>query len=298
MDSMIRLGIMGFVEGNGHPYSWSAICNGYDPVAMEQSGFPTISHYLAERKWPNDRLANVSVTHVWTQDAARSRHIARAALIENVVSKPEDMIGKIDGLLLARDDTENHPMFAAPFLQSGIPVYLDKAPALSVANFDRLFERELKAGIIFAGSTLRFAQEFQLTATDRSAIGPIRHISAVTPNTWDRYAIHVIEPALNLIGNVGEVVRGQNWSAKNVQSLDVEFEAGISAHFAAVGGALAPIAIRVFGERNWRDLVFKDAFSCFRAALAEFVGGIRDGASRLDIGFTRRVVDLIERGRS
>lgn len=294
---MIRLGIMGFVEGNGHPYSWSAICNGYDPVTMEQSGFPTIPRYLEERKWPNDRLADVSVTHVWTQDATRSRHIAQAALIENVVSKPEDMIGQIDGLLLARDDAENHLNFAVPFLQSGIPVYLDKAPALSVSGFDRLLDHQSKAGLIFAGSALRFAREFDLTDEDRSAIGPIRHVAAVTPNRWDRYAVHIVEPSLKLLGHVGRVMKGQRWSTKNSQSLDVEFETGISAHFEAFGDASAPIAIRVFGSKNWRDLVFKDSFSCFRSALAEFAGGIRDGASRLDIDFTRRVVDIIERGR-
>ena len=27
----IRLGIIGMTEGNGHPYSWSAIFNGYNP---------------------------------------------------------------------------------------------------------------------------------------------------------------------------------------------------------------------------------------------------------------------------
>lgn len=26
----IRLGMVGMTEGNGHPYSWSAIFNGYD----------------------------------------------------------------------------------------------------------------------------------------------------------------------------------------------------------------------------------------------------------------------------
>lgn len=295
---MIRLGVIGFLEGNGHPYSWSAICNGYDPVAMEGSGFPIISQYLAQRKWPTDRLADVSVTHVWTQDSARARHIAQAALIENVVSKPEDMIGKIDGLLLARDDAQSHLKFATPFLQAGIPVYLDKAPALSVADFERLFDYQSKPGLIFAGTALRFAQEFNMTAEDRDQIGSIRHIAAVTVNSWDRYAVHIIEPVLNVLGDVGRIVREQRWSAKNNQSLDVEFESGVSAHFEAVGEARGPIAIRVFGSKGWRDLVFKDAFSCFRSVLEEFAGGIRDGASRLDIDFMRRVVDLLERGRA
>jgi hypothetical protein len=30
----IRLGVIGMTEGNGHPYSWSAILNGYDRARM------------------------------------------------------------------------------------------------------------------------------------------------------------------------------------------------------------------------------------------------------------------------
>ena len=33
-DQEIRLAMLGMVDGNGHPYSWSAIFNGYDPEDM------------------------------------------------------------------------------------------------------------------------------------------------------------------------------------------------------------------------------------------------------------------------
>ena len=32
----LKLGVIGLSEGNGHPYSWSAIFNGYDSVEMEK----------------------------------------------------------------------------------------------------------------------------------------------------------------------------------------------------------------------------------------------------------------------
>ena len=40
--SDLRLGVLGLSEGNGHPYSWSAIFNGYDPQAMASCPFPDI----------------------------------------------------------------------------------------------------------------------------------------------------------------------------------------------------------------------------------------------------------------
>ena len=72
-------------DGNGHPYSWSAICNGYSPVEMAASGFPVIPEYLSKQTWPEARLPDVAVSHVWTQDPATSNKIARAALIPNIV---------------------------------------------------------------------------------------------------------------------------------------------------------------------------------------------------------------------
>ena len=44
-----KLGIIGISDGNGHPYSWSAIINGYEPAKMENCGFPVIPRYLAKK---------------------------------------------------------------------------------------------------------------------------------------------------------------------------------------------------------------------------------------------------------
>jgi hypothetical protein len=69
-------------------------------------------------------------------------------------------------------------------------------------------------------------------------------------------------------------------------------------HFAALGNAASPIALEVVGERSAQRLTFADSFSCFRAALAEFVAGVKEGRSRTDIALMRNVVELIERGRA
>jgi hypothetical protein len=293
-----RLGVIGLSEGNGHPYSWSAICNGYDAVAMEDCGFPSIPRYLEKQQWPQDRLHDATVTHVWAQTSVQAQHIAKAALIDTVVQRPEDMIGVIDGLLIARDDAENHLRFAGPFLEAGIPVYADKAPALTVAEYDCLCARQKRPGLLFSGTALNYARELSLDASARAAVGAIRHVFGVTPKKWDRYAVHVIEPALSILNDAGATIRAQSWAQDEAAGLDVVFENGAQAHFAALGNVSAPISLRVIGEKGWRDLVFSDSFTCFRAALGEFVAGIREGSSRSDIGFLRRVVDLLERGRS
>ena len=42
----LKIGIIGSSDGNGHPYSWSAIFNGYNKKIMEDCEFPAIPNYL------------------------------------------------------------------------------------------------------------------------------------------------------------------------------------------------------------------------------------------------------------
>jgi len=46
----LRLGILGFSEGNGHPFSFGAIVNGYDDAAFARVGWDGIHAYLRARK--------------------------------------------------------------------------------------------------------------------------------------------------------------------------------------------------------------------------------------------------------
>ena len=136
----LKLGVLGLSEGNGHPYSWSAIFNGYDPAAMESCGFPVIPRYLEQQAWPESRIRDAEVVSVWTQDRKLSERVAKAAKIPQVVSDPENMIGTVDAVLLARDDPENHLELAAPYLNAGLPVYIDKPIAVSMTSLSRLYE--------------------------------------------------------------------------------------------------------------------------------------------------------------
>ena len=42
----IRLAMLGMVDGNGHPYSWSAMFNGYDVNEMAKCPYAGIPDYL------------------------------------------------------------------------------------------------------------------------------------------------------------------------------------------------------------------------------------------------------------
>lgn len=294
----LRLGIIGKSPGNGHPYSWAAICNGYNPDAMADCGFPAIPAYLGKQTWPNDRLEGARVTHVWTQDEAESRKIARASQIETVVRTPMDMIGEIDALLLARDDAQNHYQLAEPFLRAGLPVYIDKPVALSEAEFDALNALQKHEGQIFSCSALRFAPELQLDADAAAQIGPIQLIQGATPKYWETYAIHLIDPLLTIVGHEVRPERlfGGPVGA-NGRMLALRWpERGPDVHLMATGSLPSPLQLRIIGETGEAVLAFHDSFTAFKTALAEFVASVNEGRSRLPADFNRRAVQIIEMG--
>lgn len=294
----IRLGVVGLSEGNGHPYSWAAICNGFSPEHMIACEFPVIPQYLAEQSWPDARIPGVEVTHIWTQDAELSRRVAKASLIAHVVSEPAAMLGQIDALLLARDDAENHLAFATPFLEAGIPIYIDKPIALSLDGLAALYRRQQYEGQIFTCSALRYAKELMLSEIERERIGHIRHLQATTPKSWEKYAVHIIEPVMQIIGSSVEISSAHARTfAETGRAVSLGFENGITADLAAFGNEVAtPLSIRVHGERGWHDLIFKDSFSAFKAALNEFVEGISTKTCRSPYEFNRQVVSIIESG--
>lgn len=293
----LHLGVIGLSPGNGHPYSWSAIFNGYDPDAMEACGFPVIPRYLEKQRFPEDGISSAQVTHVWTQDSNLSKQIAESTYIPNIVTHYTDLIDQVDGVLLARDDADSHLEFARPFLEAGLPVYIDKPLALSVAEAQRMIDLQRFPGQLFSCSALRYAQELRLTEAQVKKVGEIHCIHAHVPKDWDKYAIHIIEPSLNLLLERGKPRRLVNWRCGDRTTLHVEYETGVELQVNTLGATFSPLGLRVCGSRGWCDLMFSDTFAAFRSALEDFVNGIVARDVRADPVMMLELVSLIEAGR-
>jgi predicted dehydrogenase len=294
--SKLRFGIVGLSPGNGHPYSWSAIFNGYDAAAMAQCPFPAIPAYLARQHFPTDAIPEAAVTHVWTQDAAASAHIAAAARIPNIAKRLDDMIGSVDAVLLARDDAENHEAHAAPFLKAGLPIYIDKPLALSAAGAARLYDLQQRPGQIFTCSALRFARELQLTVGEKAKLGALVYLDGCAPKNWDTYAIHVIEPLLAIAGT--DVTAMQPSGRGDVRHLDLGWAHGAQGRITTLGTAHAPFTLRLFGKNGWRELVFSDTFAAFKGALAAFTDIVRGAAPAQDPAGPLAAIRVLEAGRN
>lgn len=201
-----RLAMVGMVEGNGHPYSWSAIVNGYNPEKMADCPYAVIPEYLGEQPLEEVSIPGASVTHIWTDDPADAKDVAAAAEIPNIVDEPTDVIGEVDGIIIPTDDGDNHVSRVKPFLDSDLPVFVDKPLATNLEDL-RTFIRWHNDGYSIASSSaLRYASEVDSLINSADALGKIRWITNATHKTWPRYGIHRIEPVARLLGPGFETV--------------------------------------------------------------------------------------------
>lgn len=299
MAKKLKLGIIGMSEGNGHPYSWGAIFNGYDKEAMEECPFSVIPKYLAKQRFPEDSIKNASVTHIWTQKLSLSKKISKASLIPNICINPEDMIGEVDAVLLARDDAENHYSMSLPFIKAGLPIFIDKPLAYDLKTAKEILNEQQYDDQIFTCSSTRFSNEFNIDKKAIENLGSIEHIDAFISNSWKKYAIHIIEPSLNIINYNHPLVaikKIDKTKSSNIDIVNVVWENNITATFKTFNDYPSPFKIIVFGQNDYLILEFSNSFYAFKNTLSYFLGVINKNVRNIDRTQTLQIIEIIERG--
>jgi len=293
---MLKLGVIGISEGNGHPYSWSAIFNGYDPVAMADCAYPVIPEYLSKQTFPDACIPGAQVTHIWTQERGLSEHIAKAALIPNLVEQYKDMIGEVDAVLLARDDAENHYAMSKVFLDAGIPLFIDKPLAYSITEAKRILELKKHSYDIFTCSALRYAEELYLSPEEKEVLGELKRIYARIPKNWKNYSIHIIDPVLNYLNDDDGIVSMKRMDEQDSTQVSVEWQSGLITTFDVVGAKALPMEIRLYGSKSTKILMFEDTFSAFKNSLMRFLRQIEERRLLINDTRTLKAIRIVEAG--
>jgi hypothetical protein len=294
--SKLRIGVIGMSEGNGHPYSWSAIFNGYNPAYMKDCPFPAIPDYLSKQKFPEDSLGHLGkVTHVWCQEKPMAEHIAASSNIANVVGNMEDMVGNIDALLLARDDAENHYEMALPFLKAGLPIFIDKPLAVKTSEAKKIWGAQQYSNQVFSCSSLRYAKELLLTEDEKATIGEIKLVEGSVMKKWETYAIHVLEPLVAQLPNRGELKEIKSISTATHKQVLVQWQ-NVSGYFKTTGNTPSPLEINFFGDKGNITKTFIDSFNAFKNSLAEFINVINHPEQNIPQEETLELVTILEKG--
>ena len=123
---------IGLLNVDGHAWWFGGFFNPYDEARLEKN-FPRAAERNRLIRGVNLPFPNVRIVKVWGQDPAAAREFAATYGNPDVVEKPADMLGAIDAVLLvnAGGDGNNHLDLIRPFLEKGLPAYIDKPLAFT-----------------------------------------------------------------------------------------------------------------------------------------------------------------------
>ncbi len=272
----IRLAMLGMVDGNGHPYSWSAMFNGYNPELMAKGPYPGIAAYLDKEPKDTLQIPNANVTHIWTDDPADAELVSKASLIPNVVSKPEDVIGQVDAVIIATDKGHEHVERCRPFIEAGVPMFIDKPMVDKEEDLQTFCKWVSEGHKILSSSSMRYAKEYMPYRESTHELGKLRYASITTPKTWERYGIHALEGIYPITGPGYESVRNTGTFERNIVHL--KHSRGADVVIAAIGDMYGSFGqLNLCGTAGAVHVGMGDSFYSFKAQLITFIDYLRTG---------------------
>ena len=147
-------------------------------------------------------LPESRVTCIWGRDVERAAALQVKGQVERIVASPEEMLGKIDGVIIGARHGDRHLSEAAPFLKAGMPVYIDKPLANTLADARQILDLAAKHGSrVTSFSGLRTIADVVELKRQYGAIEAERYGGSISGHGdetnayggWYFYAVHAIE---------------------------------------------------------------------------------------------------------
>lgn len=295
----IKLGILGMTEGNAHPFSWSAIINGYEQEEMYRwthELYPTISAYLDRQPKETFGIDNVKVTHVCFtgyEDREMAENCARAAKIPNVVTKPEDMIGYIDAVICATDIGAEHVERCKPFVEAGIPIFIDKPLTDNEEDLQTIVGWVEQGAHIMSSSSLRYNKSLEIYYDRHYELGKLRYILSPMAKYWETYGMHAVEQIYPLLGSGFEWV--QNVGTYEKPMVHLHHKNGCDVDI-PMGYGFQSNGVTIMGEYGCKTVADTDSFYAFKKQLEMFVQYLRTGEADHSFDDTIEMTKIIIAG--
>jgi len=294
----IRIAMLGMVEGNGHPYSWSAIINGgFDAAAMAQCPYPVIPQYLSAQPKSALGLTGTRVTHIWCENSADAAHVARAALIPNVVADPRAVIGEVDAVIIPTDIGGEHLDRARPFIEAGLPVFIDKPLTDREDHLQQFIAGQQAGHPILSTSCLRYSREYAAGRDRLAEVGELRLITMTMAKSWERYGIHALEGVYQFLPPGGWLsVRHSGTATANI--LHLRHRAGVEVVLVVIADLSGGFGcLNLHGTKgSITGTQPHDTFHMFKTQLQTFINYLRSGVPPFPFAETVEQMGIIIAG--
>lgn len=294
----IRLAMLGSTPGNGHPYSWSAIFNGYDREAMtRECPFAGIPVYLNKQPPETIGIPGARVTHICCvgDGGFTAEHVAKCSNIPHVVAKPTDVIGHVDAVVIATDLGHEHVARARPFVEAGLPVFIDKPLTDNAADLQVFRDWAAAGKPILSSSSMRYTKEFMPYRISTRELGELRFASITTPKSWETYGIHALEGVYPIFGPGFISARNTGTADRNIVHL--KHRCGADVIVVASSDMYGSFGcLQLCGTAGKVQLTSGDTYYSFKTQMESFVGYLRTGRHPYPFSETIELMQLVIAG--
>lgn len=251
---MLKIGIVG--SDNSHAIAFSRLCN-------------------AKKGDDGLRVSGARVTHLFGLKEDRNREVAEAGHIPNVVADPTEMMGQVDAVLVVFRHGDLHARYALPFVKAGVPTFVDKPLACSVADARRLVNAARKNDTpLTSFSTVRYAGDIvkliKAVKARRPLTGGLVYGPADATSQYGGlifYGIHAVEVMLEVFGYEAASVRAVRTKAGVVADVTYRDGATVSLQFITKGARGFGVLAHTQKGHVYQEL---DLSTCYRDGFRVF----------------------------
>jgi len=287
------IGIIGVSEGNGHPFSYSSIINGYSPDGLAASGWTGIYEYVRRRHASEFGISDWSITHAWTQFPETTRKLCAACRIPNMPGDYREFLGKVDAVIIARDDYQTHFEMSKEFLEAGLPVFIDKPLSVDISEL-RFYRKYLESGQLMSCSGMRYARELDMPRSNLAEFGRLKLIRGTIVLNWENYGVHLLDAILGM--TPAHPISVQMIPSDH-ESAIVRLDDGVLIQLDAMGDSAPIFQVQLLGTQRAGSFDITDNFSMFRRMLWEFFESIRTGKPAIPADRTLEIMKVLISGR-
>jgi predicted dehydrogenase len=276
---VIRFGLVGV--NTSHSDAFSRILNG---SATDE---PTVDGGRVVAIWGNEG------------DDARVEELAAKHDIPQQVANPTDMIGSIDGVLIVDDHGggETHAALARPFIEAGLPTFIDKPMSTEYRDAAELFELADKTGApLMSCSALRFAAELEPARAELERIGKLSSVISTGPGDWYYYGVHAVELLGAVAGTGAATLHRHRFDQRDVAV--ISYPDGPTAIVQTLRDASYVFELVAYGENGHLSIEVKDSLAFYSNTIREVVRMAETGKAPLTAAQTLEVLAILRAGEA
>lgn len=237
------------------------------------------------------------ITAIWGDEAARVADLAAAHRIATIVDQPAVMLGQVDAVLVV-DDTgggASHAALAKPFLEAGLPVFVDKPMTTDYRDAIELFEIAARTGApLLSCSALRFAAELERDRAELDRIGPLSSIVSVGPGDWFYYGVHAVELLGAVAGTGARTVHRHAFDGCDIAV--IAYDNGPTAVVETLRDAAYVFELHAYGEQGHLSIEVSDHAAFYANTMREVMRMAETGVAPLAPEQTLEVLAILHTG--